>query len=160
MTSKSRLLVLLVSTPIIVLVVVGGLLYVALSLAGLDFAVLFAVVTAVLIVIPYFGAVVATVPPTLFALTDSTGKALVVFGIYLLVMQFEGNVLVPLVMARTVKLHPALIAVGVVVIGELFGFLGLFVAIPILSLIVILVEEFWVKPLEDAGPRRTVGAVP
>jgi predicted PurR-regulated permease PerM len=134
------------------MVVVGGLSYLALKLAGLDFAVLFAVVTALLIAIPYFGAAVATVLPTLFALTQSTGKALVVLVIYLLIMQFEGNVLVPLVMARTVKLHPALIAIGVVLIGELLGFLGLFVAIPILSLIVILVEELWIKPLEKDAP--------
>ena len=51
-------------------------------------------------------------------------------------------------MANRVKLHPALVAIGVVVIGQLFGFLGLFVAVPILSLIVIVVDEAWVKPME------------
>ncbi len=40
-------------------------------------------------------------------------------------------------------------AIGVIVIGELFGFIGLFVAVPILSLIVILVDELWVTPIED-----------
>jgi hypothetical protein len=40
------------------------------------------------------------------------------------------------------------VAIGVVVIGQLFGFIGLFVAVPILSLIVIAVDELWVKPLE------------
>jgi len=53
-------------------------------------------------------------------------------------------------MARTVKLHPAVIAIGVVIVGQLFGFVGLIVAVPILSLIVILVEELWVKPMEEA----------
>jgi predicted PurR-regulated permease PerM len=41
------------------------------------------------------------------------------------------------------------VAIGVIVIGELFGFIGLFVAVPILSLVVILVDELWVKPTED-----------
>ena len=59
-------------------------------------------------------------------------------------------------MAQRVRLHPAVIAIGVVVVGQLFGFVGLFVAVPILSLIIIWVEEFWVKPIEevDAGSRR------
>jgi len=41
------------------------------------------------------------------------------------------------------------IAIGVVLVGQLFGVLGLFVSVPILSLIVILVEELYVKPMED-----------
>ena len=133
---------------LIKMLVVGVLVYAGLRLAGLEFATLFAVLTAVLVVIPYFGGAIATVPAVLLAFTHSSGKALVVLGIYLLVLQVEGNLIVPLVMARTVKLHPALIAVGVVVVGELFGFLGLFLAIPLLSLLVILTEELWVKPLE------------
>ena len=40
------------------------------------------------------------------------------------------------------------IAIGVVLVGQLFGFVGLFVAVPILSMVVILVDELWVKPLE------------
>jgi predicted MFS family arabinose efflux permease len=49
------------------------------------------------------------------------------------------------------------IAIGVVVVGQLFGFVGLFVAVPILSLIIIAVEEFWVKPVEEghAEERRS-----
>ena len=128
----------------------GVLLYVGLLLVGLDFAIVFAVFAALLVVIPYFGSIIGAIPPVLFALTDSPGKALVVAGIYLLVQQIESNVTIPLVMARAVKLHPAMIAVGVVVVGRLFGIAGLMVAVPILSLIVILVEELWVKPMEEA----------
>jgi hypothetical protein len=47
-----------------------------------------------------------------------------------------------------------LIAIGVVVVGQLFGVAGLFVAVPILSLIVISVEEFWVKAIEEADRER------
>jgi predicted PurR-regulated permease PerM len=132
----------------------GVLLYIGLSIVGLDFAVFFAVLAAVLTVVPYFGAFVAAVPPTLFALTDSPGKALLVLGIYILVQQFEGNVTIPLVMAQTVRLHPAVIIFGVVVVGQLFGAVGLIVAVPILSMIVIGVEELWVKPVEEAARAR------
>jgi predicted PurR-regulated permease PerM len=133
------------------------MLYVALTLVGLDFAIFFAVLSALLVVVPYFGAIAGAVPPVLLGLTDSPGKALVVLGAYILVQQLESNVTIPIIMAQRVRLHPAVIAVGVIVVGQLFGFIGLFVAVPILSLIIISVEEFWVKPVEEgyAEARRS-----
>ena len=135
----------------------GLLLYIGLTIIGLDFAIFFAVLTALFSVVPYYGAIASGLPPVLFAFTDSPGKALAVIVVYTLVQQFEGNVTIPLVMSRTVKLHPAVIAVGVVVVGQLFGFVGLLVAVPILSLIVILVEELWIKPMEEANRARAPG---
>jgi predicted PurR-regulated permease PerM len=133
------------------------MLYIALTIVGLDFAIFFAVLSALLVVVPYFGAIAGAIPPVLLGLTDSPGKALVVLGAYLLVQQLESNVTIPIIMAQRVRLHPAVIAVGVVVVGQLFGFIGLFVAVPILSLIIISVEEFWVKPVEEgyADARRS-----
>jgi hypothetical protein len=56
-------------------------------------------------------------------------------------------------------MHPAMIAIGVVVVGQLFGFVGLFVAVPILSLIVIATEEFWVKEIEAIDRERKRPAI-
>jgi predicted PurR-regulated permease PerM len=139
------------------MVVSGTLTYVGLTIIGLDYALVFAVFTALLVVVPYFGAFASGLPPVLFALTDSPGKALLVLVVYVIVQQLEGNVIIPLVMSRTVRLHPAVIAVGVVLVGQLFGFVGLFVAVPILSLIVILTEEIWVKPMEREAPPPSEG---
>ena len=139
------------------MLVTGVMLFVALTIVGLDFAIFFAVLSALLVVVPYFGAIAGAIPPMLFALTDSPGKALLVLGAYILVQQLESNVTIPIIMAQRVRLHPAVIAIGVVVVGQLFGFVGLFVAVPILSLIIIAVEEFWVKPVEEghAEERRS-----
>jgi predicted PurR-regulated permease PerM len=136
------------------MLVSGTLLYIGLSLVGLDFALLFSVLTALLVVVPYFGAIVGGIPPILLALTDSPEKALLVLIVYVAVQQIEGNVIIPLIMSQTVRLHPALIAVGVVAVGALFGFVGLFVAVPVLSTVQILVDELWVRPAERAhrGP--------
>jgi predicted PurR-regulated permease PerM len=130
--------------------VTGVLVFIALTLIGLEFAIFFAILSALLVVVPYFGAIAGAIPPVLLGLTHSPGTALVVLLAYVLIQQIEGNVIVPLVMSQTVRLHPAVIAVGVVVVAQLFGFVGLFVAVPILSLIVVSVEEFWVKPIEAA----------
>jgi predicted PurR-regulated permease PerM len=145
----------------------GVLLYIGLTLIGLDLAIFFAVFGALLVVIPYFGSVIGGIPPVLFALTDSPEKAVLALGVYVAVQQIEGNLIIPLVMAQRVKLHPALIAIGVVVVGQLFGIIGLFVAVPIISMAVILADELWVKPNEkhrgirtaSAGEQVTPGAV-
>ena len=135
------------------------LLYLGLTIIGLDFAIFFAVLSALLVVVPYFGAIAGAIPPVLFALTDSPGKALITLVVYVLVQQLESNVTIPVVMAQRTRMHPAMIAIGVVVVGQLFGFVGLFVAVPILSLLVISVEEFWVKPIEEAEVERRREAI-
>jgi predicted PurR-regulated permease PerM len=135
------------------------LLSIGLTVIGLDFAIFFAVLSALLVVVPYFGSIAGGIPPVLFALTDSPGKALLTLGIYIAVQQFESNITIPLVMSQRTRMHPAVIAIGVVVVGQLFGFVGLFVAVPILSLLVITTEEFWVKPIEESYRQRRLSGI-
>jgi predicted PurR-regulated permease PerM len=139
---------------VIGMVVLGVITYAGLRLVGLDFAEFFAVFTAVAMIVPYFGSLISSIPPILYALTVSPGKAIVVAIIYLVAHQIEGNIIEPLVVARTVELHPAVVAVGVVAVEQLFGFVGLIVAVPIISTIKILIEELWVLPLEQRHETR------
>lgn len=132
------------------MIVLGGITYLGLRVVGLPFAAFFAVFTAIAMIVPYFGALFSSIPPILYALTISPGKALVVAVIYILAHQAESNLIQPLVVARTVKLHPAMVAIGVVAVDQLFGFVGVIVAVPILATIKILVEELWVKPVEHS----------
>jgi predicted PurR-regulated permease PerM len=100
-------------------------------------------------IIPYFGALASSIPPILYALTISPGKAIIVTVIYIVAHQVESNMIQPLVMARAVELHPAVVAVGVVAVDRLFGFVGLIIAVPILGTIRILVQELWIFPMEE-----------
>ncbi len=138
------------------MVVLGGLTYLGLELVGLDFAAFFAVFTAIAMIVPYFGALASSIPPILYALTVSPRQAVLVAIIYVLAHQLESNVIQPLVVARTVKLHHALVAIGVLAVEQLFGFIGLLVAVPILATAMILVDELWVKPLERGEGRAPV----
>ncbi len=132
------------------MIVLGGITYLGLRVVGLGFAAFFAVFTAVAMIIPYFGALVSSIPPIIYALTISPGKALIVAIIYIVAHQVESNIIQPLVVARTVQLHPAVVAFGVVAVDQLFGFVGLVVAVPILATIKILLEELWIKPVEHS----------
>jgi predicted PurR-regulated permease PerM len=138
------------------MVVLGGLTYIGLMLVGLNFAAFFAVFTAVAMIVPYFGALASSIPPILYALTISPQKAILVAIIYVGAHQLESNIIQPLVVARTVKLHPAVVAIGVVAVDQLFGFIGLLIAVPIIATFTILVDELWTTPLERREDRAPV----
>jgi predicted PurR-regulated permease PerM len=131
------------------MLLLGFATYLGLRLVGLDFAAFFAILTAIAMIVPYFGALASSIPPILYALTISPGKAVIVTLIYIATHQIEGNLIQPLVMARAVELHPAVVAVGVVAVERLFGFVGLIVAVPILATVRVLVDELWIKPMEE-----------
>ncbi|HWH92740.1 MAG TPA: AI-2E family transporter [Baekduia sp.] len=135
------------------MLVTGVLLYIGLSLVGLDYALVFAVLSALCVVVPYFGSVAGGLPPILFALAErGPTTALVTFGVYLAVQQVEGNVIIPMVMSRAVKLHPAVVLIGVVLVGQLLGFVGLIVAVPLTSATIVIVREGWVRRVEGDAP--------
>jgi predicted PurR-regulated permease PerM len=131
------------------MLVLGGLTYLGLRLVDLQFAAFFAVFTAVAMIIPYFGALASSIIPILYALTFSPEKAILVAIVYILAHQLESNVIQPQVVARTVELHPAVVAIGVLAVEQLFGFVGLIVAVPILATVRILIEELWIGPMEE-----------
>ncbi|WCB94667.1 Putative transport protein YhhT [Baekduia alba] len=135
------------------MLVTGLLLYIGLTLVGLDYAFAFSVLSALCVVVPYFGSVAGGVPPVLYALAErGPTTALITLGVYLVVQQVEGNIIIPMVMSRAVKLHPAVVLIGVVLVGQLLGFVGLIVAVPIISATIVIVRELWVRRLEGDAP--------
>jgi predicted PurR-regulated permease PerM len=139
------------------MLVLGGLLYLGMRIVGLPFALGFAVFSAVLTVIPNYGSIISAVPPILLGLSISPGKAVLVLVVYVIVNQIEGNLILPIVMARTVDLHPAVVAIGVLVMAQLFGLIGVVISIPLITLFIILVEELWIAPEEAAYLPTIVG---
>ncbi len=130
-----------------------------LRIIGIGFAEFFAVFTAIAMIVPYFGALASMIPPVLYTLTISPGKAVIVAVLYIVTHQVESNMIQPLVVARVVELHPAVVAIGVVAVETLFGFVGLIVAVPILVTIKILIEELWIKQVEGGGLEVAVDSV-
>jgi predicted PurR-regulated permease PerM len=128
------------------MLVLGGLLFVGMEIIGLQFAAGFAIFSALMTVIPNYGSVISAIPPIAYGLTQSFHLGVLVAIVYVIVNQVEGNVALPLIMGRSVSLHPAVIAVGVLVAGSLFGIVGLLISVPLISLTLILADELWVKP--------------
>lgn len=135
------------------MLVLGGLLYIGMRIIGLNFAVGFAVFSALMTVIPNYGSVISAIPPILDGLSQSPKMAVLVLIVYLIVNQIEGNLILPLIMARTVDMHPAVVSLGLLVTAALFGVVGVLLAIPLLSLAFILVQTLWIEPQEARSAR-------
>ncbi|HNW78744.1 MAG TPA: AI-2E family transporter, partial [Candidatus Competibacteraceae bacterium] len=100
------------------------------------------------VIVPYIGAVVVTVPVALVAFFQwGWGpEFLWLLGVYLIVQGLDGNILVPLLFSEVVDLHPIAIIVAVLVFGGLWGFWGVFFAIP-LATVVQSILKAWPRPV-------------
>jgi predicted PurR-regulated permease PerM len=100
---------------------------------GEKYALLFGAWTAVAELIPYVGPWLAATPPVLYALVQDPISALWVALLFLGIQQLEGHVVVPKVMGHSLRLHPLLVIFGLLAGGEIYGFPGILVALPLLA---------------------------
>jgi predicted PurR-regulated permease PerM len=100
---------------------------------GGKYAVLFGVWAGVAELIPYIGPWLAAAPPVLYALVQDPLSAVWVALLFLGIQQFEGHVVVPKIMGNALRLHPLLVIFGLIAGGEIYGFPGILIALPLLA---------------------------
>lgn len=111
-------------------IVVGILVYIGLSLLHIRFALLLAIIAAVLELVPYIGPVLSGIPAVILAFFQAPILALWVIVLYLVVQQLENYLLVPLIMKRVVGLNPVVVIIALLIGGKLLGILGILLAVP------------------------------
>ncbi len=110
----------------------GVIVYLGLLILGIPYALLLAVFTAIAGLVPIFGSFVAAVPAIIIAFTTGgVTLALIVAGLFLIVNQFEAHLIHPLVVNKVVGIPPLLVILALIVGGQLAGFLGVVLAIPV-----------------------------
>ncbi len=118
------------------------LVYLGLTIFGVPYALLLALVAGVLEIIPVFGPIIAAIPGVALAFsTGGTTLALMVAGFYLLVQQFESNLIYPLVVQKIVGVPPILVILALIIGFQLAGFLGVLISVPVVAAIMELVED-------------------
>jgi putative permease len=132
---------------VIEIFICGGVTYIGFVVLGLNYAALLALLVGVSVVVPYVGAVVVTVPVMLIALFQWgwSDQFIYLMAVYGIIQTLDGNVLVPLLFSEAVNLHPVAIICAVLLFGGLWGFWGVFFAIPLATLF---------KAVLDAWPRK------
>lgn len=109
---------------------VGVTTWVGLTVLGIPYALLIGVLAGLFDIVPYFGPVIGAGPAVFLALDRSPLTALYVVGLFLVIHQLEGAILVPRIMGSRVGLHPVLVIFALLAGGQLFGLGGMLLAVP------------------------------
>lgn len=140
--------------------ITGTLVFIVLWAVGLPGAFLMGAIMVVLNMIPTFGPILAAIPAVFAALLSGSTRwpdmenylfALVVIGIYLVVVQAQANIIAPKVMGTAVRLRPAIVLVGLLIGFQVGGLLGSLLAVPVIASIRDVAVYVWRK-LIDADP--------
>ena len=130
---------------LIAMVVIGIVTGSALAFLGVPAALALGIIAGLLELIPFYGPIIAAIPAIGVALVESPQKAIYVAILYLIVQQFEGNLLTPLILKRRLEVPPVLTIVAVTAFGIVFGVLGMLAAEPLVAATLLIVRKLYVR---------------
>ncbi|HKJ22262.1 MAG TPA: AI-2E family transporter [Gammaproteobacteria bacterium] len=124
--------------------------FIVFALMGLNFAMLLSALVGLSVIIPYIGAITVVIPVVLIAYFQwgwGSDFAYLVIA-YTVIQTLDGNILVPLLFSEAVNLHPVAIIASVLVFGGIWGFWGVFFAIPLATLVKAVVHA-WPRAADE-----------
>lgn len=143
---------------------VGILIAVGLFLVHEPYAILLGAIAGALDLIPYIGPFIAVVPALILAfLTGGFQEAVYVAIVFVIANQAEGHIFAPNIVSRTIQLSPSAVLIAILIGGELYGILGMFIAVPVAGIIRVLllhvipgsVSRDEAKPVLTKDPRES-----
>jgi predicted PurR-regulated permease PerM len=134
------------------MVLITILIIIGLSIVGVPIALALALITGILEIVPNFGPLIAMIPGVLLALTISTNTAIIVALLYIVSQTIVANIVTPLVQKKMINMPPALTLISQLVMGVVSGALGIILAVPLLAIVIILVDELYVKKINPTEP--------
>jgi predicted PurR-regulated permease PerM len=124
---------------LLVCLFIGLLATIGLWLIKMKYPLLLGIIIGITNIIPYFGPIIGAVPALLIAVTLS-GKMVIWVTVIIFTLQFlEGNILSPLIVGKSLHMHPVLIMFALLAGGELAGILGLILAVPFLAVLKVII---------------------
>ncbi|WP_374950841.1 AI-2E family transporter [Mucilaginibacter sp.] len=131
------------------MVLITILITTGLTIMGIPVALVLALITGILKLIPNFGSLAAMIPGVLLALTVSVNTAIATAILYMVSQTVVSNIVTPLIQKKMINTPPALTIISQVIMGTLCGALGVILAVPLLAILIILVDELYVKKIND-----------
>jgi predicted PurR-regulated permease PerM len=136
---------------ILLSVIVGVLVYLGLLIIGIPYALLLAVFTAMIEIVPIFGSLFSGVVAVVVGYSHGgVAIAAIVAGLYIVVNQFESNLIYPLIVKKIVGIPPLLVIVALIAGYTLAGFLGVLLSVPVAAVALEFITDF------DKRKRRVV----
>lgn len=133
---------------IFAMLIVFVLTAIGLVIIGMPMWLVLALIAGLLNFIPNFGPLIAMIPAVLVAFMQGSTTALVVAGLYILVQVLESNFITPQIQKKLINIPPALIIIAQLIMGVLTGGWGLVLATPLMLIVMVLVQELYLKPQE------------
>ena len=124
-------------------IVVGILVSIAMTIMGVRYAPLLGFFIGLFNMIPYVGAIIATVIAAIITLiTGGLSQAIWMVIVVIILQQIDANIINPRIVGKSLKISPLLVLFAVTFGGAYFGILGMFLAVPVIAVIKILVDDF------------------
>lgn len=115
------------------------------AIAGLKAPILFGLLCGITDLIPYIGPYIGGAAAVIVGFSQNPMTGIIVLSVAVVVQLIENYVLQPVVMSKTVELHPVTIIIGLLIFGHFFGIIGMILAMPIMSLIKVVYRFFATK---------------
>lgn len=139
---------------LIVCIIIGILSALLLWLVNMKYALLLGIIIGITNVIPYFGPIIGAIPAVIIATAMGTKQviwvAVIIFGLQFL----EGNVLSPLIVGKSLHMHPLLIMLALLLGGEIGGVVGLILAVPLLAILKVAILHAKVHFIKERKERQ------
>ncbi|MGL4361944.1 MAG: AI-2E family transporter [Cellulosilyticaceae bacterium] len=124
-------------------IIMAMLISIALTAIKLDFAIIIGIISGIVNLIPYFGPIVGVLLAGMVGLIgDTPQKAIYAVLIIMILQQIDGMIIVPHIMGETVKLHPIVVLLVIIIGGQLFGIAGFLFAVPVVGFIRLLIIRY------------------
>ncbi len=130
---------------LLIAVIVGILTIIGFSLVGVPLALALGVLTGICNLIPYLGPIIAMVPTVIVAFTEGNATIIGSVVVLLVVNQIDGNIISPMVMARTAEIDPVTVIVAILFGIAFFGLLGAVIAVPIAAFLKVLYTNYYIE---------------
>lgn len=137
---------------LLLMVAIGSGAIIFYKLAGMNYWLLFGLIVGLTNIIPYFGSILAAIPPLVYAFISKSINPFFVLGMNVVLQFTEGNFFQPLIMSKKLSMHPIIIMISILFFGSLFGALGVVFASPIAASI----RVFWQFFQENRAPKAVV----
>ena len=132
---------------LVLALIIGVLVFLGLTILGVKYALLLAVLAAIFELIPIFGPILAAVPAVILGFTDSATLGFMVIGLYIIIQQFENHLIYPLVVTKIVGVPPLLVILALFTGAKLVGFLGFILAIPFAAILMEIFHDVEIEKL-------------
>ena len=131
--------------------IVGVLVYIAISLLGVPYAILIAVIVAITDIVPVIGPFIGVIPSAVIILLTDPGKVIPFLLCILIVQQIDGNIIAPKILGENTGVSSLCVMIAIITMGSIWGFAGMILGVPLFATVLELTSAWLDRRLQKKG---------